>query len=172
VHIHAVIPLFQNFGLVETFRTLRLKKRLFPLKIVPQNHSRIKTQYMQNRPLLYKIALAVAALETIAAAAVTLFFIWGLVTGQAKVLTALALIVGLLVATTAFLASATKAFFELKRWGRSALIFWQLIQVSLGYGTMEGKGAIYWLAIVIFAVSGITFVMLFTKPVSALFEEN
>ena len=109
---------------------------------------------------------------SIAAAAVTLFFIWGLVTGQAKVLTALALIVGLLVATTAFLASATKAFFELKRWGRSALIFWQLIQVSLGYGTMEGKDAIYWLAIVIFAVSGITFVTLFTKPVSALFEEN
>lgn len=127
---------------------------------------------MKNHPIQLKIALAIAALETLVSAGVTLFFVWGLVTGQAKVLTALALIVALLIATTAFLAAATKALSDLKRWGRSAIVFWQLIQVSLGYGTMEGKDAIFPLAIVIFVISGAAFVLLFTKPVNSLFKEN
>ena len=125
-----------------------------------------------QKPIQLNLALAIAALETVISAGVTLFFVWGLVTGQGKVLTALALIIVLLVATTAFLATATIALNNLKRWGRSAIIFWQLIQISLGYGTMEGKDAIYWLAIVIFAVSGLEFVLLLTKPVNELFKED
>ncbi len=125
-----------------------------------------------KRPLQFNIALVIASIETLVSAAVTIFFIWGLVSGQAKVLSALALIIALLAGTTGFLASATLAMNKLKRWGRSAIIFWQLIQISLGYGTMEGKGAIYWLAILIFAVSGATFILLLTKPVNALFTEE
>lgn len=125
-----------------------------------------------QRPIQFKVALAFAAIETLISAGVSIFFIWGLVTGQAKVLTALALIVALLVGATAFLAAATIALYKLKRWGRSAIIFWQLVQISLGYGTMEGKDAILELAILIFLVSGITFVLLLTKPVNRLFAED
>jgi hypothetical protein len=125
-----------------------------------------------KRPLQFKIASVIAAIETLVSAAVTIFFLWGLVSGQAKVLSALALIIALLAGTTAFLASATFALNKLKRWGRSAIIFWQLIQISLGYGTMEGKGAIYWLAILIFSVSGAAFILLLTRPVNALFSQE
>lgn len=125
-----------------------------------------------NRPIQFNIALAAAALETLISAAVTLFFIWGLITGQAKVITALALIVVLLAATTVFLAAATIALQKLKRWGRSAIIFWQLIQISLGYGTAEGSDANFPLALAIFAVSGATFILLLTKPVNVLFKEE
>lgn len=125
-----------------------------------------------NRPIQFKIALVVAGFESLISVAVSLFFIWGLVSGQAKVVSALALIVGLLVGTSVFLIAATFALNKLKRWGRSAIIFWQLIQISLGYGTMEGKDAILPLAIAIFLVSGLTFVLLLTKPVNALFSEN
>jgi hypothetical protein len=37
---------------------------------------------------------------------------------------------------------------------------------------MEGKGAIYWLAILIFAISGVAFILLLTKPVNALFSQE
>jgi hypothetical protein len=127
---------------------------------------------LSNKPIQFKIALAIAALESLVSVAVTLFFIWGLVTGQAKVFSALALIDGLLLASTVFLIAATIALYKLKRWGRSGIIFWQLIQISLGYGTMEGQDAILPLAIAIFAVSGIAFVLLLSKPVNALFSEN
>lgn len=125
-----------------------------------------------KRPVQFVVALAVAAIETVLSAALTGFFLWGLLTNQAKVVTAVAMLTGLFALTTIFLAAATFALYNLQRWGRSAIIFWQLIQISLGYGTMDGKLANYPLAILIFAVSGATFVLLLTKPVNALFREN
>lgn len=126
----------------------------------------------QAKPIQFTVAFFIAIIETLVSAGVALFFLWGLITGQAKVFSALALIVALLIATTIFLASATIAMNNLKRWGRSAIIFWQLIQISFGYGTAEGEAANYPLAILIFAVSGVAFVMLLTKPVNALFRES
>ena len=125
-----------------------------------------------NKPIQFKIALVFAGLESLVSAGVTLFFIWGLITGQAKVVSALALIDGLLLGSTVFLVAATIALYKLKRWGRSGIIFWQLIQISLGYGTMEGKDAIVPLAIAIFAISGTAFVLLLSKPVNKLFSED
>jgi hypothetical protein len=125
-----------------------------------------------KRPIQFNIALAAAAVETVISAGVTAFFLWGLLSGQSKVFTAVAMLTGLFAATTGFLAAATFALYNLKRWGRSAIIFWQLIQISLGYGTMDGKLANYPLAILIFAVSGAAFILLLTKPVNELFKEN
>jgi hypothetical protein len=68
--------------------------------------------------------------------------------------------------TTAFLAAATKAFYDRKRWGRSALIFWQFLQITLGWGSIEGQSGILWLGITIFVISGITGILLFSKSVS------
>lgn len=124
------------------------------------------------RPIQFKIAISLATAESLAAVALTLFFLWGFATGQVLVWTALVFEIALFAATAAFLTAATIALSKLKRWGRSAIIFWQLIQISLGYGTMEGKDANYLLAILIFAVSGATFVMLLTKPVNELFKED
>jgi hypothetical protein len=77
-----------------------------------------------------------------------------------------------MVATTWFLAMATLALSKFKRWGRSALIFWQFLQVTLGWGSIEGQSGILWLGIAIFAVSGTTALLLFSKPVARLFEED
>lgn len=125
-----------------------------------------------KRPIQFNVALIIGAVETVVAAALTAFFLWGLLTGQSKVITAVAMLTALFAGTTAFLATATFALYNLKRWGRSAIIFWQLIQISLGYGTMDGKLANYPLAIVIFAVSGVGFIMLLIKPVNELFKQD
>lgn len=118
------------------------------------------------RPIQLTLAVGFAALEVLTAATVTVFFAFGLLTNQAHDFLILLTIVGMMIATTIFLAAATKALFELKRWARSALIFWQFLQISLGWGSIDGKNGILWLGIAIFAVSGITAILLFSKAVS------
>jgi hypothetical protein len=73
---------------------------------------------------------------------------------------------------TVFLVSATLALTKFKRWGRSAMIFWQFLQITLGWGSIEGRNGILWLGITIFVVSGLTALLLFSKPVARLFEEE
>ena len=118
------------------------------------------------RPLQLNLALVFACIETLTAAVVTVFFAFGLVTNQAQDFLILLTIVALMIAATAFLFAATRALYKLKRWGRSALIFWQFLQISLGWGSIDGKNGILWLGISILTISGITAVLLFSKPVS------
>lgn len=124
------------------------------------------------KPFQFTLALALAALEVGTAAAVTIYFAYGLVTNQANDFVVLLSIVVLMLATTWFLTMATIALSKFKRWGRSALIFWQFLQVTLGWGSIEGQSGILWLGIAIFAVSGTTALLLFSKPVARLFEEE
>ncbi|MCX6485694.1 MAG: hypothetical protein NTX78_03520 [Rhodoluna sp.] len=124
------------------------------------------------KPIQLNLALTLVALEVLTSAAVTIYFGYGLITNQANDLPILAAIVALMIGTTVFLAAATKALYDLKRWGRSALIFWQFLQISLGWGTIDGKSGILWLGITIFAVSGITAILLFSKPVHVIFSEE
>ena len=121
---------------------------------------------MNTKPLALRLAVALGSLEVLSAAAVTLFFAYGLVSNQAKDFMTLFTIVILMAAATGFLGAATLALFNLKSWGRSALIFWQFLQISLGWGTLEGDTGIPWLAALIFLVSGATAVLLFSNPVA------
>ena len=127
---------------------------------------------MTSKPMALGLAVALASIEVLSAAAVTLFFAYGLVTNQAKDVVVLLTIVLLMAAATSFLASATRALYKLKSWGRSALIFWQFLQISLGWGTLEGDTGIPWLASLIFLVSGVTVVILFSRPIGKLFEQT
>jgi hypothetical protein len=125
-----------------------------------------------TKPIQLTFALGLVALEVLTAAALTSYFGYGLITNQAHDLVVLATIVALMIGTTVFLAAATKALYDCKRWGRSALIFWQFLQISLGWGTIDGKSGILWLGIAIFAVSGITAILLFSRPVSKIFSQE
>jgi hypothetical protein len=125
---------------------------------------------MKSKPLALRLAVVLGAIEVLSAAAVTVFFAYGLISNQANDLVALLTIVLLLAATTGFLAAATFALHNLNSWGRSALIFWQFLQISLGWGTLEGETGIPWLAALIFLVSGVTAVILFSRPIGKLFE--
>jgi hypothetical protein len=127
---------------------------------------------MNRKPPALLVAVGLASLEVLTSAGVTLYFAYGLITNQAQDLLVLLTIVALMTATTGFLAAATLALFNLKRWGRSALIFWQFLQISLGWGTLEGDTGIAWLAALIFLVSGVTAVILFSNPLGKLFEET
>ena len=127
---------------------------------------------MKNLPIQLKIAASLAAAEALTSAAVTVYFIYGLLSGQERSLQMILGIIILLAAATAFLASATLNLIKGKRWARSGIVFWQILQISIGWGSLGGENENVPVAIAIFASSAITTVLLFTKPVNAIFEEK
>ena len=105
-------------------------------------------------------------------AAVTTYFIYGLVSGQEKSLQMILGIILLLIAATAFLVSATINLVKGKRWARSGIIFWQILQISIGWGSLGGENENIPIALAIFSSSAVVTMLLFTKAANAFFEEK
>ena len=127
---------------------------------------------MKNLPIQLKVAAGLAALEALTAAAVTLYFLYGLLSGQEKSLQMILGIIILMIAATAFLTAATLNLIKGKRWARSGIVFWQILQISIGWGSLGGENENVPIAMAIFIGSAVTITMLFTKPVNNLFEEK
>lgn len=127
---------------------------------------------MKNLPLQLKVAAGLAAVEALTSAALTLYFLYGLLSGQEKSLQMILGIIVLMIAATAFLTAATLNLLKGKRWARSGIVFWQILQISIGWGSLGGENENIPIALVIFASSAIVTVMLFTKVVNAVFEEK
>ena len=127
---------------------------------------------MKNLPIQLKVAAGLAALEALASAAVTLFFLYGLLSGQEKSIQMILGIIILMIAATAFLTAATLNLIKGKRWARSGIVFWQILQISIGWGSLGGENENVPIALAIFISSAVTITMLFTKAVNKLFEEK
>lgn len=127
---------------------------------------------MKNLPIQLKLAASIATLEALTSASVTSYFIYGLATGQEKSLQMILGIIILTAAATAFLIAATWNLLKLKRWARSGVVFWQILQISIGWGSLGGENQSVPIALAIFTSSAVTISLLFTKAVNRLFEEN
>ena len=127
---------------------------------------------MKNLPIQLKVAAGLAAVEALTAAAVTLYFLYGLLSGQEKSLQMILGIIILMIAATAFLTAATLNLIKGKRWARSGIVFWQILQISIGWGSLGGENENVPIAIAIFISSAVIITMLFTKAVNKLFEEK
>lgn len=126
---------------------------------------------MKNLPIQLKVAVSIAGAEALTSAGVTAYFVYGLISGQEKSLQMILGIILLLIAATAFLAAATLNLLKGKRWARSGIIFWQILQISIGWGSLGGETENVPVAIAIFASSAVVTMMLFTKAANAVFEE-
>lgn len=82
--------------------------------------------------------LAVAyLLEALVMYVATGVIIWAMITGSATAIltdSILALLTGL---AAVWLTLAAKAILKRRRWARSAGVFWQLIQLTIAFGTFE-----------------------------------
>lgn len=127
---------------------------------------------MKNLPIQLKVAAGLAAAEALTSAAVTLYFLYGLLSGQEKSLQMILGIIILMIAATSFLTAATFNLIKGKRWARSGIVFWQILQISIGWGSLGGENENVPVAIAIFASSAIVTIMLFTKAANSVFEEK
>ena len=112
------------------------------------------------------IAFYLEALVLYIATAVT---IWAMISGEAKaILTDSAL--GVLTGGAAlWLTFAARAILNKKRWARSAGIFWQLIQLTIAFGTVEFSLVA---ALAIAIPSALVILTLFNKEVVEATSEN
>ena len=90
------------------------------------------------------------------------FVIWAMFSGDAKALLTDSALVVLTGAAAIWLTFASKAILKGKRWARSAGVFWQLIQLTIAFGTFEAS-ILGGLAIAI--PSTAVFVILFNKRI-------
>lgn len=107
--------------------------------------------------------LAVAyLLEALVMYVATGVIIWAMITGSATAIltdSILALLTGL---AAVWLTLAAKAILKRRRWARSAGVFWQLIQLTIAFGTFEAS-VIAGLAIAIPSV--LVFFVLFNRQI-------
>lgn len=107
--------------------------------------------------------LAVAyLLEALVMYVATGFIIWAMITGSATAIltdSILALLTGL---AAFWLTLAAKAILKRRRWARSAGVFWQLIQLTIAFGTFEAS-IIAGLAIAVPSV--LVFFVLFNRQI-------
>ncbi|NDC47531.1 MAG: hypothetical protein EBZ61_00360 [Micrococcales bacterium] len=107
--------------------------------------------------------LAVAyLLEALVMYVATGVIIWAMITGSATAIltdSILALLTGL---AAVWLTLAAKAILKRRRWARSAGVFWQLIQITIAFGTFEAS-LIAGLAIAVPSV--LVFFVLFNRQI-------
>lgn len=127
---------------------------------------------MKNLPIQLKVAAGLAAAEALTSAAVTIYFLYGLLSGQEKSIQMILGIIILMIAATSFLTAASLNLIKGKRWARSGIVFWQILQISIGWGSLGGENENVPVALAIFASSAIVTIMLFTKPANSVFEEK
>lgn len=84
--------------------------------------------------------LAVAfLLEALVMYGASMVIIWAMISGAAKALATDAVLLLLTSAAAVWLTLAAKAILKRKRWARSAGVFWQLIQLTIAFGTLEAS---------------------------------
>lgn len=115
-----------------------------------------------NLELTLKGLTVAYLLEALVMYVATGVIIWAMITGSATAIltdSILALLTGL---AAVWLTLAAKAILKRRRWARSAGVFWQLIQLTIAFGTFEAS-VIAGLAIAIPSV--LVFFVLFNRQI-------
>ena len=116
------------------------------------------------------MGLAIAyLLEAIVLYVLTGITLWAMVSGDAKAILTDSALVALTGGAALWLTFASRALLKQKRWARSAGVFWQLIQLTIAFGTFEAN-VIWGFAIAVPSILVLT--TLFTKEVVQATSEN
>ena len=116
------------------------------------------------------MGLAIAyLLEAIVLYVLTGITLWAMVSGDAKAILTDSALVALTGGAALWLTFASRALLKQKRWARSAGVFWQLIQLTIAFGTFEAN-VIWGLAIALPSI--LVLITLFTKEVVQATSEN
>jgi hypothetical protein len=118
-----------------------------------------------EKPITLKLVLGLLALEALAIVAVLVVLILELIEGRSENLLSSIFLIVLAAAAVSWVALFTRELFRGKRWARSAAVFWQLLQATVGAGAITESGTNQALGFLIVLVAGATMVLLFTPSV-------
>ena len=118
------------------------------------------------------VAVILVVLEAVALVGLAGYFAFGILEGQVRILATMLALVGFTLATSAWVAYLGVGLLKLKKSSRTPAIFWQLCQISVAFGSFSGQFANQAIGWAILAPSLAVIFLLFSKPVSPLFERE
>ncbi len=152
----------------------------FPEKIVSQTDRFGKTQNRQraqgigfqmaakaSRSIWFKAVLAILAIELLALLAIVLAYVVATLSGEVKSLPTMLALTALGLILAVWLTFAIKALSAGRRWARNAAIFWQLVQLTIAWGSFTGQFANAAIGVALIIPSIAVIGLLFEKTVFA-----
>jgi len=116
------------------------------------NHSEDIVPAGEVSKKLSRAAVVVFA-ESVALVAFSLYLLWGLISGQAKLAAAELTLVVLFAAAAAWVWYIGASLRRGRRWARSAAVFWQTCQLFLASQSFTGRGANWIIGVLLIATS-------------------
>ena len=115
---------------------------------------------------LSSLLLALEALGILA------FLVWGLALGQFRLFSADLTLIVLFLMAAIWIGFAAWKIRAGARWARSSAIFWQAAQLLLGYDSVTGRGANWFIGGALAVLGVVVLALLFSKPVIAAAREE
>ena len=118
-----------------------------------------------SKPIGLKAVLSIIGLEQIVVLYLLSSYLIATLAGQVKSLPTMLALAALGLIVAIWLAYVFKALYEGRRWARSGAIFWQLVQLTIAWGSFTGQFANAAIGIGLIIPSVAVIALLFTKPV-------
>jgi hypothetical protein len=117
------------------------------------------------RPLGLKAVLGIIGVELCVLIAIVVTYVVAPLSGEVKSLPTMLALTALGAILAVWLAFVVKALKEGRRWARNAAIFWQLVQLTVAWGSFTGEFANAAIGVGLILPSVAVIALLFTKPV-------
>jgi hypothetical protein len=125
--------------------------------------SKMATKAM--RPAGLKLTLAILSLEFTVLVGLVITYVVATLAGEVKSLPAMLALAGLGVILAAWLGFTIGALYSGRRWARNSAIFWQLMQLTVAWGSFTGQFANAAIGVGLILPSITVIVLLFTRAV-------
>jgi hypothetical protein len=118
-----------------------------------------------KKPVGLLAVLAIIGLEQIVVLYLLSSYVIATLAGQVKSLPTMLALAGLGLVAAVWLAYVFKGLYAGRRWARSGAIFWQLVQLTIAWGSFTGQFANAGIGIALIVPSVLVIGLLFSKPV-------
>jgi hypothetical protein len=118
-----------------------------------------------SKPIGLKVVLGIIGLEQIVVLYLLSSYVIATLAGQVKSLPTMLALAGLGLIVAVWLAYVFKGLYAGRRWARSGAIFWQLVQLTVAWGSFTGQFANAAIGFGLIVPSVAVIALLFTKPV-------
>jgi hypothetical protein len=125
--------------------------------------SKMATKAM--RPAGLKLTLAILSLEFTVLVGLVITYVVATLAGEVKSLPTMLALAGLGVILAAWLGFTIGALYLGRRWARNSAIFWQLMQLTVAWGSFTGQFANAAIGVGLILPSITVIVLLFTRAV-------
>jgi hypothetical protein len=117
------------------------------------------------RPLGLKVILAILGVEICVLIAIVATYVVATLAGEVKSLPTMLALTALGLLLSVWLGFVFNALRSGRRWARNAAIFWQLVQLTVAWGSFTGEFASPAIGLALIVPSVTVIGLLFTKPV-------